>query len=151
MWMLQLMAWVPYSHRRENTPLKHLLNVTTQSDTQLHTIQPPSHPQNITTTSMRELRQSTDKRGVCNWCTRWQKGGCGRCCTLYTRLQWNGLSMRTYNALELNVIYLYTRLQRNGLHPVSTGMGKVRNELYLSLRTYNALELRLTKWTTGGI
>ena len=73
------------------------------------------------------------------------KGGCERRCTLYTRPQKNGLSTCTYNALELNVIYLYTRLQRNGLRPVSTGMGKVRNELYLSTCTYNALELRLTK------
>ena len=53
--------------------------------------------------------------------------------------------MRTYNVLELNVIYLYTRLQQNWLCPVSTGMDKVRNELYLSMHTYNALELRLTK------
>ena len=73
------------------------------------------------------------------------KGGCEQHCTLYTRPQRNGLSTRTYNVLKLNVIYLYTRPQRNGLHPVSTGMDKVRDELYLSMRTYNVLELRLTK------
>ena len=53
--------------------------------------------------------------------------------------------MRTYDALELNVIYLYTRLQQNRLRPVSTGIDDVRNELYLSTCTYDALELRLTR------
>ena len=53
--------------------------------------------------------------------------------------------MCTYDALELNVIYLYTRPQRNRLHPVSTGIDDVRNELYLSMRTYDVLELRLTR------
>ena len=53
--------------------------------------------------------------------------------------------MRMYDALELDVIYLYTRLQQSRLCPVSTGIGNVRNELYLSMRMYDALELRLTR------
>ena len=53
--------------------------------------------------------------------------------------------MHTYDALELYVIYLYTRPQQSRLCPVSTGIGDVKNELYLSVHTYDALELRLTK------
>ena len=50
-----------------------------------------------------------------------------------------------YDVLELNVIYLYTRPQQSRLHPVSTGIDNVRNELYLSMHTYDALELRLIR------
>ena len=31
------------------------------------------------------------------------------------------------------------------LHPVSTGIGNMKNELYLSMHTYDVLELRLTR------
>ena len=31
------------------------------------------------------------------------------------------------------------------LHPISTGIGDIENELYLSMHTYDALELRLTR------
>ena len=31
------------------------------------------------------------------------------------------------------------------LRPVSTGVGDMKNELYLSTRTYDALEMRLTR------
>ena len=55
-------------------------------------------------------------------------------------------SVRTH-IMRLNqvFIYLYTRLQQSRLHPVSTGMDKVRDELYPSMCTYNVLELRLTR------
>ena len=52
--MPQLMAWVPYSHRRETTPQKLWLNTTNQFYTQLHTIQPPSHPLSKTMAYMKE-------------------------------------------------------------------------------------------------
>ena len=53
--------------------------------------------------------------------------------------------MHTYDALELDVIYLYTRPQQSRLCPISTGIDNVRNELYLSMCTYDVLELRLTR------
>ena len=53
--------------------------------------------------------------------------------------------MHMYDALELYVIYLYIRLQQSRLCPISTGIGGVKNELYLSMCMYDVLELRLIR------
>ena len=50
-----------------------------------------------------------------------------------------------YDMLELDVIYLYIRPQQSRLHPISTGIGSVKNELYLSICMYDVLELRPTR------
>ena len=49
--------------------------------------------------------------------------------------------------MHLNCI-LFTCTQdhsKDTLHLISTGIGNVKNELYLSMHTYDVLELRLTR------